>query len=114
MQPSFYSSSTIDDRDVLFNAMAFHPHNANHCYIGCDEGAVLHTIRYGKRSIPSQYTSELGNTFLPHDGKIMRYIRTLSDGHHFTTPNHFCAKYKAIFLLTAILLHCSLSRLLLL
>ncbi|XP_065920672.1 cytoplasmic dynein 2 intermediate chain 1-like isoform X2 [Dysidea avara] len=54
-------SSTIDDRDVLFTAMAFHPHNANHCYIGCDEGAVLHTIRYGKRSIPSQYTSELGN-----------------------------------------------------
>ena len=44
----------------MFTTMAFHPRDVNHCYIGCDEGMILHTIRYGKRSIPSQYTSELG------------------------------------------------------
>ena len=55
-----FSSSIVSDRDVVFTTMAFHPHDVNHCYIGCDDGMVLHTIRYGKRSIPSQYTSELG------------------------------------------------------
>ena len=55
-----YSSSIDGDRDIVFTTMAFHPRDVNHCYIGCDEGMVLHTIRYGKRSIPSQYTSELG------------------------------------------------------
>ena len=55
-----YSSSIVSNRDIVFTTMAFDPRNVNHCYIGCDEGMVLHTIRYGKRSIPCQYTTELG------------------------------------------------------
>lgn len=51
--------------------MAFHPRDVNHCYIGCDEGMVLHTIRYGKRSIPSHYNSELGMINIISNNKLL-------------------------------------------